>query len=223
MDFLDKEGEVRAGEYLVDLIKENDGKLSTGFLGAKPLLPALSKTGNSKKAYDLFLQTDYPSWGFEVVNGATTIWERWNSYTHEEGFGGERNAGMNSFNHYAFGAVCEWMFENAAGISAASPAYENIIIRPEPDERLGHLEASYHSISGMIKSAWSFEKNALKMEVSIPVNTKAKIYVPATSVEHITESGIPVKQVESIIVEGIEKDYVIFNCGSGNYSFLVKN
>jgi alpha-L-rhamnosidase len=223
MDFFDKEAEQKAGEYLVDLIEQNNGKLSTGFLGAKPLLPALSKTGNSKNAYDLFLQTEYPSWGFEVVNGATTIWERWNSYTHEDGFGGERNASMNSFNHYAFGAVCEWMFENAAGIKAATPAYKNIIIKPEPDKRLGHLKASYQSISGTIESAWEYKEDGLSMEVTVPVNTKAKIYVPSTSVELITESGNPVKQMENIELEGIEDGYAVFSCGSGNYSFFVKN
>jgi alpha-L-rhamnosidase len=223
MDFFDKEAEYKAGEYLVDLIKKNNGKLATGFLGAKPLLPALSKTGNSKTAYDLFLQTEYPSWGFEVVNGATTIWERWNSYTHEDGFGGERNAGMNSFNHYAFGAVCEWMFENAAGIRTASPAYKNIIIKPEPDKRLGHLKASYQSISGNIESSWLYKEDGLEMKVTVPVNVKAKIYVPAASVEQITEGDMPVKQVGNINLEGIEDGYVLFNCGSGNYSFLVKH
>jgi alpha-L-rhamnosidase len=223
MNFFDKEAEYKAGEYLVDLIKKNNGKLATGFLGAKPLLPALSKTGNSKTAYDLFLQTEYPSWGFEVVNGATTIWERWNSYTHEDGFGGERNAGMNSFNHYAFGAVCEWMFENAAGIRTASPAYKNIIIKPEPDKRLGHLKASYQSISGNIESSWLYTEDGLEMKVTVPVNVKAKIYVPANSVDRITEGGRPVGQVKSLYLEGIEEGYVIFNCGSGSYSFFVKH
>jgi len=213
----------KAGEYLVELIKQNDGKLSTGFMGAKPLLPALSKTGHSTIAYDLFLQTEYPSLGFEVVNGATTIWERWNSYTHEEGFGGKRNAGMNSFNHYAFGAVCEWMYENAAGIKALTPAYKDIIIKPEPDKRLGHLKASHQSISGTIKSAWAYKEDGLTMEVTVPVNVKAKIYVPANSVEQITESGEPVQQIENIKLEGMEDGYAIFSCGSGSYSFFVKN
>ncbi len=130
MGFYTPEEEERAGEYLVKLIEENDGKVAAGFLGTKPMLPALSKMGYTQLAYDLFLSEEYPSWGFEIANGASTIWERWNSYTHEEGFGGERNAGMNSFNHYAFGAVCEWMYEYAAGIKAASSAISISIVKP---------------------------------------------------------------------------------------------
>lgn len=223
MDFFGAQFEDKAGEYLVDLIKQNNGKLATGFLGAKPLLPSLSKTGNSKTAYDLFLQTEYPSWGFEVLNGATTIWERWNSYTHEEGFGGERNAGMNSFNHYAFGAVCEWMFENAAGIKATSPAYKTIMIKPEPDQRMGQLEASYQSISGRIESAWAFKENGLSIEIAVPVNVQAEIYIPANSVDKILESGKPVKLAEHVEFARMENGYVIFNCGSGQYSFFVSH
>jgi alpha-L-rhamnosidase len=223
MNFYPPEEEKKAGEYLVELIRQNGGKLSTGFLGAKPLLPALSKTGHSDVAYDLFLQTEYPSWGFEVVNGATTIWERWNSYTHEEGFGGERNAGMNSFSHYAFGAVCEWMFGNAAGIKTVSPAFNTITIRPEPDRRLGFLDCSYISISGEILSNWKYSDNGFVMEVSVPVNVTATIYVPAPSVENITEAEVPAADAEGLKFVGMEDGYAVFNAGSGQYSFLVRN
>ena len=110
-----------AGNYIKELIAGNDGKLSTGFLGVKPLLPALSATGHTDEAYKLLLSEEYPSWGFEVVNGANTIWERWNSYIKGEGF--TNNAGMNSFNHYAFGSVNEWMFGNMAGIKVGQAGY----------------------------------------------------------------------------------------------------
>jgi len=222
MNFFSPEEKKKAGEHLVDLIEQNDGKLATGFLGAKPLLPALSQSGNTEAAYDLFLQKEYPSWGFEVVNGATTIWERWNSYTHEEGFGGERNAGMNSFNHYAFGAVWEWMFGHAAGINAAAPAYREIIIRPEPDPRLDFLKTSHESISGKIVSNWQYIENGFRMDVIIPVNTSAQIYIPASFPEQITESGVPAKDAEGLTLKGMEEGYAVFEAGSGEYAFEVK-
>jgi alpha-L-rhamnosidase len=211
-----------AGRYLEELIMENDGKLATGFLGAKPLLPALSITGNTKLAYDLFLSTEYPSWGFEVVNGATTIWERWNSYTHENGFGGEQNAQMNSFNHYAFGAVCEWMFNNAAGINSTSPAYRSIIIKPEPDPRLKHLRAEYNSISGKIVSAWRFEEDGMSMEVGIPVNVTAKIFIPAESENSVSEGGKKLSEVEALSILKSEDGYIVVEAGSGDYNFRIQ-
>jgi len=222
MNYYTPEEELRAGEHLVTLIEENGGKVSAGFLGTKPMLPALSRMGYTSLAYDLFLSEEYPSWGFEIVNGASTIWERWNSYTHEEGFGGERNAGMNSFNHYAFGAVCEWMYEYAAGIKAATPAYREITIRPEVDRRLGHLSAEYQSISGPIRSSWSFEENGLAMQVSVPVNVNATIYVPAESLDAITEGEKPVEGVSALTFKAMEKGFAVFEAGSGDYAFFVK-
>lgn len=221
MDFFDPDEEEIAGEHLVNLIRDAGDMITAGFLGTKPMLPALSKIGQSTLAYDLFLRTEYPSWGFEIVNGATTIWERWNSYTHEDGFGGERNAGMNSFNHYAFGAVCEWMFENAAGIRATSPGFRTLLIRPEVDERLGYLDAEYRSISGPVRSAWRFEEDGLAMEVSIPVNVKAILCVPARSVDAITEGELPAVKAEGLTLLGMDEGYAQFEAGSGTYNFFV--
>jgi alpha-L-rhamnosidase len=223
MDFFTPEEDLRAGEHLVQLIEEAGGKVTAGFLGTKPMLPALSKMGYTELAYDLFLRTEYPSWGFEIVNGATTIWERWNSYTHEDGFGGERNAGMNSFNHYAFGAVCEWMFEHAAGIKASSPAYRTITIRPEVDKRLGFLKAQYQSISGPIRSDWEFQADGLVIQVSVPVNVKARLSIPAKSLEAISEGNQAADQVEGLTFISVEDGYALFEAGSGDYSFFVKN
>ena len=170
MDMINPELKQKAGEWLVELIKNNDGKLSTGFLGVKPLLPALSSTGHTDQAYKLLLSKEYPSWGFEVVNGANTIWERWNSYIKDKGF--ENNAGMNSFNHYAFGAVNEWLFGNAAGIKLQTPGYKTFIIKPEiAKEGINYVNAVYHSINGEIKSAWKKQKDLLVVDVSVPVNT----------------------------------------------------
>lgn len=220
MHLLDTAAKQMAGNRLVDLIHANDDKLSTGFLGVKPLLPALSATGHSDIAYKLLLSTRYPSWCFEVVNGANTIWERWNSYIKGKGF--ESNADMNSFNHYAFGSVNEWLFGNMAGIKAASPAYKNIIIRPEiaPDQ-IGSVRATYHSIAGNIVSSWKKDGNRLAMDVTVPVNTRAQIYIPAASAESVKEGTTSLAGSKDLRVTGTSAGYVIVEAGSGNYHFTV--
>lgn len=222
MNIVPQKSIAQAGDYLAELIRQNGGKLATGFLGAKPLLPALSASGHSDVAYDLFLSKEFPSWGFEVENGSTTIWERWDSYTKEDGF--KYNAAMNSFNHYAFGAVCEWMFGNAAGIQPAEPGFSRFIIRPEIDPqsgagRLNQLKATYRSINGLIESSWKKEADGLLMHVRVPVNTTAEVYVPARSAEGITVDGKKVAAVSEIGVKGRAGDRVILAVGSGHYEF----
>ncbi|MPR33126.1 Bacterial alpha-L-rhamnosidase [Cytophagaceae bacterium SJW1-29] len=210
----------QAGDYLAELIRQNDGRLATGFLGAKPLLPALSASGHSALAYELFLSKEFPSWGFEVENGSTTIWERWDSYTKEDGF--KYNAAMNSFNHYAFGAVCEWMFENAAGIQPAEPGFARFIIRPEIDpksgtDRINQLQASYHSPNGPIVSSWKKEPDGLLMNVTIPVNTTAQVYVPAASVNQVVVDGRKLTALPEIKSSETRDGYVVLSVGSGSY------
>ncbi|MFD1631617.1 family 78 glycoside hydrolase catalytic domain [Pseudopedobacter beijingensis] len=200
-----------AGEKLKDLINENLGKLATGFLGVKPLLPALSVTGATDYAYKLLLSQEYPSWGFEVVNGATTIWERWNSYTKEKGF--ENNAGMNSFNHYSFGSVNEWMFGNMAGIKNTEPGFRKFIIKPEvPGIGINYVNVSYHSINGEILSSWKKEGDKFTLTVSIPVNTKALVYIPAKTNGFVYLNN---KKLE----KKLENGYVPVEIGSGEYIF----
>lgn len=208
-----------AGENLSRLLIENDRKLATGFLGVKPLLPALSSTGHNGLAYHLLLSKEYPSWGFEVVNGATTIWERWNSYIKEKGF--ENNAGMNSFNHYSFGSVNEWMFEYMAGIKPASAGFKKIIIQPEiADSNINHVKATYHSINGKIESSWRKTNDRLIMDIIIPVNTQAKVVLPAVSV-----ASVQVKGHSNLVLKKSPdaKNRVEAELGSGKYRFEVVN
>ncbi|MFD1630272.1 family 78 glycoside hydrolase catalytic domain [Pseudopedobacter beijingensis] len=216
MRLLSREDTQKAGNYLKELILKNSGKLSTGFLGVKPLLPALSATDNGDMAYKLLLSTEYPSWGFEVVNGATTIWERWNSYTKEKGF--ENNAGMNSFNHYSFGAVNEWMFGNMAGIKNETPGYRTFIIKPEiPEQGINRVRANYRSINGNIVSGWKKIGRKLEMEAIIPVNTSAWIYIPSSSTDKISINGKQLKK--SIYYANTETagNKVKVKLGSGSY------
>ncbi len=213
---LDEEDAVAAGNYLRQLIIDNDNKLTTGFLGFKPLLPTLSQSGSSDKAYALLLSTEYPSLGYEVINGATSIWERWDSYIQGEGF--RHNAAMNSFSHYAFGAVNEWMFENMIGIKALSPGYNTIIIRPEIEPNtIGAVDGSYHSISGLIKSSWKLNNQRVTQNFSIPINVNATICIPdgATDIKLNNDSLERHSLVKKQEVVGNESRLIV---GSGNYS-----
>ena len=156
---------------------EHGNCLQTGFLGTSILMSTLTENGMVDIAYELLFQRKNPSWLYSVDNGATTIWERWNSYTLEKGMGPK---GMNSFNHYAYGCVCEWIWETAAGIASdpACPGFRHIIMKPVPDKRLGHLEAEYKSAAGLIKSAWKFEGDTWNWTVTVPEGAVASITLP---------------------------------------------
>lgn len=222
MNLLAPDHQQKAGEWMVELIKANDNKLTTGFLGVKPLLPSLSSTGNTDEAYKLLLSTEYPSWGFEVVNGANTIWERWNSYIKGKGF--ENNAGMNSFNHYAFGSVNEWLFCNAAGINNDGLAYDKIIIRPEiAKEGIGLVKAKYHAINGEIESSWKKEGNKVILNVKIPANAKANVFVPTIKPESVLENNNSLKSNLDIKIIGYKDMYLNLEIGSGSYEFISEN
>lgn len=218
MQMLNADQTAKAGNYLVELIKANGGKLSTGFLGVKPLLPALSATGHSDEAYKLLLSTEYPSWGFEVVNGANTIWERWNSYVKGKGF--ENNAGMNSFNHYAFGSVNEWLFENAAGIKVGEAGYRTFTVKPEiAPSGIGSVNASYRSINGRITSSWKRQGQTVSLTVVVPVNTRASVFIPATGSATVREGGKPLQPNAAIQVNERRDGYQRVEIGAGTYQF----
>lgn len=173
------EGEAKA--QMIARLRENfvqhDNCLQTGFLGTSILMATLTENGMEDIAYELLFQRKNPSWLYSVDNGATTIWERWNSYMVDKGMGPQ---GMNSFNHYAYGCVCEWIWETAAGIASdpAKPGFKHIIMKPVPDKRLGHLTAEYHSASGLIKSAWKYEGDQWIWDFSIPEGATASVTLP---------------------------------------------
>ncbi|MFY7899515.1 MAG: family 78 glycoside hydrolase catalytic domain [Chitinophagaceae bacterium] len=222
MDMLSADLKAKAGKALASLILQNNNKLSTGFLGVKPLLPALSATGNTKQAYQLLLSKEYPSWGFEVVNGANTIWERWNSYIKGKGF--ENNAGMNSFNHYAFGSVNEWLFGNAAGIQLDGVGYKTFTIKPEiADTGIGYVKATYQSINGTIVSSWKKIGKQLAVTIEVPVNTSATAFIPSKKIEQVTENGKAVQSNLYVTVQSWKDGYLQLHLTSGKYNFLVND
>lgn len=183
---LDGDIKRKAVRELREKIIANDYTLSTGFVGTGCLCQALSECGLSDLAFSLLLQTKDPSWLYSVRQGATTIWERWNSYTKENGFG---DVGMNSFNHYAYGAVLEWMYSYMAGIApdSAKGGFKKFVLRPTPDtrrripkgqERLTTCKASYDSHAGRIESSWSITDGEVEYKFTIPEGTRAKVCIP---------------------------------------------
>ena len=165
--------------------KDHGDCLQTGFLGTSILMDTLTENGMCDIAYSLLLQHKNPSWLYSVDQGATTIWERWNSYTRETGFG---DVGMNSFNHYAYGAVLAWIYKTAAGIASdpEAPGFRRIVMAPQPDRRLGHVKASYRSAAGLITSAWWYEGDEWVWEFSVPEGATACVTLPGekASVEY---------------------------------------
>ena len=168
---------------------EHGNCLQTGFLGTSILMQTLTENGMSDIAYELLFQRKNPSWLYSIDNGATTIWERWNSYMKDSGMGPR---GMNSFNHYAYGCVCEWIWETAAGIAAdpKQPGFKHIIMSPVPDKRLGHLSAVYRSAAGVIKSAWKYNGDRWTWKFTIPAGATATVTLPGetTSKEYTAGS-----------------------------------
>ena len=150
---------------------------ATGFLGTSIMMDTLTENGLADLAYDILLHHGFPGWLYSVDQGATTIWERWNSYTRDEGFG---PVVMNSFNHYAYGSVIAWIYKTAAGIAAdpSSPGFKNIIMAPHPDRRLGHVSAEYRSVAGLVKSAWRYEGEKWLWEFTIPEGATASVTLP---------------------------------------------
>ena len=179
-NLFDGEAKAQMIARLRENFKQHDNCLQTGFLGTSILMATLTENGMVDIAYELLFQRKNPSWLYSIDNGATTIWERWNSYMVDKGMGPR---GMNSFNHYAYGCVCEWIWETAAGIASdpAEPGFKHIIMKPVPDKRLGHLTAEYQSAAGVIKSAWRYEGEQWIWEFTIPEGAKATVTLPGES------------------------------------------
>ena len=197
-------------DKLVKNIEARNWHLSTGFLGTPFLLFTLADHGHSDVAYRLLLNDTYPSWGYMLSKGATTWWERWNGDTGDPE--------MNSYNHYAFGSVIAWVYRYAAGIDTTpdSPGFKQIVIHPHLDSRMPSARAEYESVYGKIVSDWKGTSGGpFSLAVTIPANTSARIFLPATAGLHVTEGG------NAINAQAENGSYVI-RVGSGSYNFEVK-
>jgi alpha-L-rhamnosidase len=198
--------------------------LMTGFIGTSWISKALSDNGHSDVAYRLLQQSTYPSWLYSVEQGATTIWERLNSYTHTNGFGG--NNRMNSFNHYSFGAVGAWMYNYSLGITRDehAPGFKHFILQPEPDPtgKMSYAKGHYESMYGRIESGWERKDGIDHYRFVVPANTTATLNLKASSVTAIVEKGKPFKSVKGVKYLGKKKGKVMFEIGSGEYNIIVK-
>jgi alpha-L-rhamnosidase len=213
--------EHRAGvaDDLVADIKARGGHLSTGFGGTQWLLPALCDTGHAEVAHRLLLNRDYPSWGYMIEKGATTIWELWNSDTE--------GPGMNSRNHFAYGSVGEWMFRYLAGIDTAedAPGYGRVVIRPHaagPEGELTRVRAAYDSMRGRIETEWHATAEGLRLEVTVPANARATVTLPATSAAAVAEGGSPLSEAPGVLAVAEETGRVTCEIGAGRYSFSAR-
>ncbi len=176
-DLLPEKMRSAAAKRLVDNIAAYGNHLTTGFLGTPYLCHVLTRFGYTDVAYKLLLQETFPSWLYPVKKGATTIWERWNGIKPNGSF---QNAGMNSFNHYAYGAIGDWMYKTVAGINPdqQQPGYKHIIIAPKPGGGLTSAGATYQSLYGVIKSNWTIKDGKLLLDIMIPCNTNATLILP---------------------------------------------
>ncbi|RYY54375.1 MAG: alpha-L-rhamnosidase [Chitinophagaceae bacterium] len=174
-DMLPEAQRPKAAAYLADNISRYNNHLTTGFLGTPYLCHVLSKNGYAALAFTLLKQETFPSWLYPVKKGATTIWERWDGIKPDGSF---QNAGMNSFNHYAYGAIGDWMYQNIAGIQSAAPGYSKIIIKPLIGAGITWAEGKFESVNGTISSKWKIENGKLQLDVAIPKGSTAVIHVP---------------------------------------------
>jgi alpha-L-rhamnosidase len=199
--------------HLVDDIKSRDNHLSTGFLGTTYLMPVLTQSGHHDTAVTLLLNDTYPSWGYMVRKGATTIWERWN--------GDKGDPSMNSYNHYCYGAVVDWMYRYLAGIDTdvSAPGFKHIIIHPHMDERLTSATGTYHSIYGEIATSWERHGKSLQLNITIPANCTATVYVPSAKQEEVTESGKSARSAEGIHPVKSSESEAVFEVSAGTYQF----
>ncbi len=220
-DLLPEDIRAAAADRLVKNIHDYKDHLTTGFLGTPYLCHVLSRYGHTDVAYTLLLQQSYPSWLYPVKMGATTIWERWDGQKTDSTF---EDAGMNSFNHYAYGAIGDWMYRVMAGIDTYEdgPGYKKIKIMPHPGGDLTYANADYKTPYGLVSSHWKKDGAAFIEDVVIPANTSAIIYIPGTS-DKITEGGTPLSVHTGMNAEPArEPGYTAVEVGSGVYHFEVK-
>jgi alpha-L-rhamnosidase len=216
MNLVPGESRSAVADKFVAKIKASGGALTTGFLGTPWLLPALSGSGRMSEAYALLLRDQYPSWGYEVKMGATTMWERWNSINPDGTFG---DPGMNSFNHYAYGAVGLWMYENIGGISALEAGYHKSRIAPHVGGGLTSGSGSFDSAYGPIRSSWHNDRKGFRLVVDVPVNTTAQVEIPATAAKSVTEGGSPVAKARGVTGASHQNGLLTVTVGSGHYEF----
>lgn len=218
-DMLPENLRQQAADRLATNIKDYGNHLTTGFLGTPYLCHVLTRFGYTDLSFALLLQEKYPSWLYPVKMGATTIWERWDGIKPDGSF---QVPSMNSYNHYSYGAIGDWMYRSMVGLDTYEdgPGYKHIKIQPHIGGGFTHANASLETYYGKLSSGWKLEADKTLMDVEIPANTTATVFIPASSAAAITEAGgtLPVLQNAKTPVKG----YVELELGSGIYHFSIK-
>jgi alpha-L-rhamnosidase len=217
MNLLPDELRAKAAKKLVDKIEANHGLLGTGFLGTPYLLEELTKAGYAEEAYKLLLNTEYPSWGYQLEHGATTIWERWN---------GDRmkaDPSMNSFNHYAYGAVADWIYRYAAGVDATAldAGFHTVVLHPVFDARLSPVAFSYASAYGELHSDWTVEGTTAEWRVTIPANTTGWLSLSNAEGAKYKLDGAPLAE-SKLAKSATREGQGGYELAAGSYSFQVE-
>jgi alpha-L-rhamnosidase len=207
-----------AAKRLAEEIRQGGYHVTTGFVGTPYLCHVLSRYGHTDVAYKLLNQENYPSWLYPVKQGATTIWERWDGIKPDGSF---QDASMNSFNHYAYGAIGDWLYQVVAGLEVDpdEPGYKRILIQPQPGGGLTYARAALDSMVGRIESHWTIKNDTFNLSVTIPANTEGIVRLPTELSASVTEQGQPIDQVEGIYEIRQEDGAIILTIGSGHYQF----
>ncbi len=206
----------KAAAFLVDDIRSRHNHLSTGFLGTIYLCHVLTSCGYTDVAYDLLLQESYPSWLYPVRMGATTIWERWDGQKTDSTF---QDPGMNSFNHYAYGAIGDWMYRVSAGIETQDPGYKHLILQPHPTKKLEFSKATFDSQYGPVSSGWERKGDKISVNVTIPPNATATIVIPVDDISKVSVGGKALEGNTTFSSAKTGDKNVTVEAGSGEYSF----
>jgi alpha-L-rhamnosidase len=208
-----------AAARLAEILEGNHYHLTTGFVGTPYLCHVLSRYGQTATAYELLNQESYPSWLYPVKKGATTIWERWDGIKPDGSF---QDAGMNSFNHYAYGAIGEWLYRTVAGleIDPAAPGYQHILFQPQPGGGLTHAKATLQSPYGLVESSWKLTENDFRLHVVVPPNARGTVRIPAQQASQVTEGGQPLDGVDGIGNVTVEDSLAVIEIGAGRYNFV---
>ena len=215
-DLLPTELREKAAQFLADDVRSRGNHLSTGFLGTPYLCHVLSDNGHTDVAYDLLLQKTFPSWLYPVTVGATTIWERWDGQRPDGTF---QDHGMNSFNHYAYGAIGDWMYRVSAGLDTKTAGYKHLLIRPHTTSHLEFSKATFDSPYGTVKSGWTKNENSVTVGVSIPANSKATVVLRTKQDSVVTVNGQSITNNKNISDIKSGNGVTEFVVGSGNYTF----
>ena len=219
-DMLPDSLRAQAASRLADNVKSYENHLTTGFLGTPYLCHVLTRFGYNDVAYTLLNQTTYPSWLYPVKMGATTIWERWDGLKPDSTF---QTPGMNSFNHYSYGAIGDWMYRVMVGLDTYPDGvgYKHIRIMPHPGGGFTEAKASLKTYYGLVSAGWKTEAGKFVLDVEVPANTHATISIPAASVDQVSESGNKASGNKDIQYTGQDNGYAAFELGSGKYHFEV--